>query len=165
MRGVVGAGGDVGNDRERPRGDAGLLVKGDGGGEIRGSKGRPVAVVVLGRDHGIRQDLLGAPKVTKGGRALDGDRSGNVGKPGAGVVGKPIDNLLVAVPQQRVRHAGGDLQSSCDGQKMVLAFAPGNVDEIAVGQPARLRQDRRGYPDIVIPCKLTNGLLRVVRYQ
>ncbi|MFN3348401.1 MAG: hypothetical protein ACK41X_05505 [Pseudorhodoplanes sp.] len=59
-------------------------------------------------------------------------------------------DLCVAASNQDIRHRDAELRARRNGQKMRIAFAVADRDQVAIHQTWRLRQDRPGDRDFVI---------------
>jgi hypothetical protein len=67
-----------------------------------------------------------------------------------------VEDLLIATLQKRVRHARRDLLAARNRQHVALGFGVGDLDQIAVAQPARLRQDRLRHRNVVVAGELAD---------
>ena len=83
-------------------------------------------------------------------RALEQHRERGLGKAGAGIARDRMNDLTVAMLQQRIRDEFSDLRAACNRQQMCLALGLGDGDEIAGREACGLRQDRSGNGDILI---------------
>ncbi len=79
------------------------------------------------------------------------DREAVVGNDGAAVLGNAASDLAITAAHQHIGHRLGDAGAARDGEQMRLALGLGDLQQVGLGQAARLPQDRAGHQDIVVP--------------
>jgi len=84
------------------------------------------------------------------GRALDQHAEAGIGKAGAGIPGDRVGHVPVAARDQHVGYYLAQRLALGDGGEMLLGFAVGIGDEIAVVEPLRLGEHRPRHFDIVV---------------
>ena len=99
-----------------------------------------------------------------GGRALDQQPEGGVGKARALVPGDRVSDLAVAARHQHVGHRLAQALALGNGRQMLLALALGGGDEVGVVEPLRVEQHRAGHLDVVIEGERTHHTHRRVRH-